>query len=259
MAFEDISLDIDGSVATITVRRPQKLNAMRNGTADEMRAALTQAEEDSGVRVVVVTGEGRAFGAGYDLSTVEPSQTQEAHLLENVIDVHFNPLIRALRTSRLPVIAAVNGPCAGVSVGVALSCDIVLAASSAYFYEPFAGIALVPDGGNTFFLPQIAGRMRATAAMLLGERISAEEALSWGLVWEVHEDDELMSAVENVAERIARLSPQAVSATKRLVGAACDKDLNPQLELERDLQAVLGREPDMREAVAAFVAGAGRS
>ncbi|WP_136660072.1 enoyl-CoA hydratase-related protein [Nitratireductor sp. XY-223] len=252
MTFEDISLDIDGAVATITVRRPDKLNALLNRTADELCAVLSQLEDNPEIRVALLTGEGRAFGAGYDLSTVGEAGSRE---LDRVIENHFNPLIRALRSSRLPIIAAVNGPCAGVSVGIALACDIVMAADTAYFYEPFAGIALVPDGGNTFFLPKIAGRMRATAAMLLGERISADEALSWGLVWEVHDAGSLMKAARNAAERIAGLSPNAVAATKRLVSAASEKDLHAQLDLERDVQGDLGRSPEMHEAISTFLGG----
>ncbi len=253
MTFEDISLDVEAGVATITVRRPDKLNAMLDRTADEMREALTQIEEAPVVRAVILTGEGRAFGAGYDLSTVENGAAPN---LDAVIETHFNPLVRSLRTSRLPIIAAVNGPCAGVSVGIALACDIVLAADTAYFYEPFAGIALVPDGGNTFFLPRFAGRIRSTAAMLLGERISAQDARSWGLVWEVHEADRLMGAARQAADRIAKLSPPAVEKTKQLIAAACEKGLDAQLDMERDIQGELGGNPDMRAAIDAFIGSA---
>jgi 2-(1,2-epoxy-1,2-dihydrophenyl)acetyl-CoA isomerase len=168
------------------------------------------------------------------------------------LERHFNPVIRRIRHSRLPIIAYVNGACAGASVGLALSCDIVVAASSAYFYEPFVGIALVPDAGNTLFLPRMAGRVRASAAMLLGDRISAEEALSWGLVWRVYDDGKAPGEVEAIAARLAERSPLALSSTKRLIREASERDLGVQLDLERDLQGEAGRSPDLKAAVAAF-------
>ncbi len=249
--FEDISVARDGAIVTITVKRAEKLNAMRNETAGELRAALAAAEADADIRVVVLTGEGRAFGAGYDLSTVDPKATPA---LDTVLDVHFNPLIRAMRASRLPIISAVNGPCAGASVGVALAGDIVIAARSAYFYEPFVGIALVPDAGNTLFMPRLAGRIRAMPAMLLGDRISAEEAQTWGLVWRVVDGAELAAETEALAQRLAERSASAIAATKRLVTAASDAGLDDHLDLERDLQGAAGRSPDMKAAIAAFFA-----
>jgi 2-(1,2-epoxy-1,2-dihydrophenyl)acetyl-CoA isomerase len=256
-AYEDISLEIDGAVARVTLRRSDRLNAMRDRTADELHAALATAEADAAVRAVILTGEGRAFGAGYDLSTIDPSQTPA---LDRVLEEHFNPLVRAMRTSRLPIVCAVNGPCAGASVGIALSGDIVIAARSAYFYEPFVGIALVPDAGNTLFLTRLAGRVRASAAMLLGERIAAEEAREWGLVWRVYDDAALMDEAGRIAARLAALSPGAVAATKRLITGAAEADLDARLDLERDSQGEAGRSPEMKQAIAEFFArrGTGR-
>jgi 2-(1,2-epoxy-1,2-dihydrophenyl)acetyl-CoA isomerase len=250
-AFEDVSLAIEGAVARITVTRAGRLNAMRDQTADEVRAALARVEADTAVRAVVLTGEGRAFGAGYDLSTIQPGQTPR---LDQTIEVHFNPLIRAMRASRLPIVAAVNGPCAGASVGIALAADIVMAGRSTYFYEPFVGIALVPDAGNTLFLTRIAGRIRAMPAMLLGDRITAEEAKDWGLVWRVVEDDALLAEAQAIALRLAGLAASAVSATKRLISEAADPDLDARLDRERDLQGEAGRSREMQEAIAAFLA-----
>ena len=173
MSSDCVLLERQGPVSYVTLNRPDKLNAMRNESADEMRAALAELEGNEAVRAVIVTGAGRAFGAGYDLSTVDLSEGCD---LRSVLEDYFNPLIRAVRRSRLIVISAVNGACAGVSVGLAFSADIVLAAETAFFYEPFAGIALVPDGGNTLFIPRCAGRTRALSMMLLGERIGAAQA-----------------------------------------------------------------------------------
>lgn len=252
MTYKDISVATDGSVATILINRPDKLNAMRNQTADELVAAIGILEKDDAVKAVILTGAGRAFGAGYDLSTVDIENDCD---LSAVLEDHFNPLVRAIRRSRLLFISAVNGPCAGVSVGIALACDIVLAANSAYFYQPFAQIALVPDGGNTFFYPIIAGRVRAMAAMLLGEKVRAEDARDWGLVWKVHEADQLSEAALEMAKRIGRLSPLAIQRTKQLVNAATEDALEVQLDLERDIQGELGGSPDMVAAVTRFVDG----
>ena len=254
--YEDISSERDGAILRITVQRPTRLNAYRDQTGDELTVAFRRAEDDPSVRVVILTGAGRAFGAGYDLSTVEPDAMPE---LDRVLEDHFNPLIRHMRASRMPIVSMVNGPCAGASVGVALAGDIIVAARSAYFYEPFVGIALVPDAGNTLFLPRLAGRVRAAPAMLLGDRISAEEAMSWGLVWRVFDDAELATETDTIARRLAQQSPAAVAATKRLIGASSDFDIDAHLDLERDLQGIAGRSPEMKAAVAAFFAARRRA
>lgn len=251
-AFEDITYAVADGVARITVNRPDRLNAYRNQTADELKAAIDQAGADASVRVALMTGEGRAFGAGYDLSTVQP---QETPALDDVLERHFNPLIQAMRASRLPIVAAVNGPCAGAAVGVALAADIVLAARSAYFYQPFVGIALVPDAGNTLFLSRMLGRVRASGMMLLGDRIDARRALEWGLVWEVADDAALAARASEVCGKLSGLDADAIAATKRLIAAAADFALGPQLKLERDLQGVAGRTPAMKQRIAAFFAG----
>jgi 2-(1,2-epoxy-1,2-dihydrophenyl)acetyl-CoA isomerase len=257
-SYEDISLTLDRHVARIQVERPGKLNAYRNETADEMLDALRRAEDNEDIRVAITSGAGRAFGAGYDLSSIRPDTRPD---LDVVLERHFNPLIRQMRRSRLPIISQVGGPCAGAAVGVALAGDIVIAARSAYFYEPFVGIALVPDAGNTLFLPRAAGRFRSAPMMLLGDRLSAAEALSWGLVWRVFEDEELPGEADRIASALAERSPAAVAATKRLVAAASDFQIDAHLDLERNLQGVAGRSEETKEAVAKFFASrqAGRA
>jgi 2-(1,2-epoxy-1,2-dihydrophenyl)acetyl-CoA isomerase len=252
--YEDISARRDGAILRVTVERPARLNAYRDRTADELRDAFVRAEDDAEIRVVILGGAGRAFGAGYDLSTVAPDATPA---LDQVLEKHFNPLVRQMRRSRLPIVVAVNGPCAGAAVGVALAGDIVLAARSAYFYEPFVGIALVPDAGNTLFAPRAIGRLRAAPMMLLGDRIGAEEALSWGLVWRVCDDAALAAAADAIAARLAARAPAAIAGTKRLLAAACDFGLEGQLDLERDLQGAAGRTPEMKQAMGEFFARRG--
>ena len=254
--YSDVSYRQDGAVVRITVERPDRLNAYRDQTADELFDAFRRADADPRVRAVILTGAGRAFGAGYDLSTIEPGVTPQ---LDRVLEVHFNPLIRFMRATRMPIVCQVNGPCAGASVGVALAGDIVIAARSAYFYEPFVGIALVPDAGNTLFLPRLAGRVRAAPAMLLGDRISAEEALSWGLVWRVFDDDALAREADAIALRLTERAPSAIAATKRLIGASTDAGIEDHLGLERDLQGTAGRSPEMKAEIAAFFAKRQRS
>jgi 2-(1,2-epoxy-1,2-dihydrophenyl)acetyl-CoA isomerase len=247
--FTDISYVVSGAVARIAVTRPDKLNAYRNETADELRTALGQA--DAAIKVVIMTGEGRAFGAGYDLSTVKPDKTPR---LDEVLERHFNPLVLQMRQSRLPIVTAINGPCPGAAVGIALAGDIVMAARTAYFYEPFVGTALVPDAGNTLFLSRTLGRVRASGMMLLGDRISAEQACDWGLVWRVCDPEELGAEAGRVAAKLASLAPAAVAATKRLIGAASEHGLEDQLAFERDLQGQAGRSPEMMAAIQSFFA-----
>lgn len=247
----DVLYEQAGGVVRLTINRPARLNAYRNATVDTLRAALARAEADEGVRCVVLTGAGRAFGAGYDLSSIDPTAVPA---LDHVLETHFNPLVRQMRRSRLPIVAMVNGPCAGAAVGIALAADIVVAGESAYFYQPFAGLALVPDAGNTAFLTALAGRGRAAGMMLLGDRIPAREAVAFGLVWRVVTDAALGEETRILAERLAALDPAAASAIKRLVHAACDGLLDAQLDLERDLQGELGRRPQMQAAIAAFFA-----
>ncbi len=247
--YEDISVSLEAGVTRITVERAARLNAYRDQTADELLDAFRQAEENPEARVIVLKGAGRAFGAGYDLSTIVPDATPE---LDRVLDRHFNPLIRRMRSCRLPIVSQVNGPCAGAAVGVALAGDIVVAARSAYFYEPFVGIALVPDAGNTMFLTQLIGRARAGPMMMLGDRISAETAESWGLIWRAFADSELPARTDEIAATLASRAPAALAATKRLIASAADRQLDAQLDLERDLQGEAGRTPEMKRAIAAF-------
>lgn len=247
--FADVNYSVSEGVARLAVNRPDKLNAYRDRTADELRAALAKAEADTSVGAVLLIGEGRAFGAGYDLSTIDPHATPA---LDEVLEVHFNPLVEAMRRSPLPIVAAVNGPCAGAAVGIALAADIVVAGRSTYFYEPFVGIALVPDAGNTLFLSRMLGRVRASGMMLLGDRIPADRALDWGLVWEVVEDESLARRAGEICTRLARLDRGAVSATKKLIANAADFGAEEQLALERDLQGAAGRTPAMKERIAAF-------
>lgn len=249
--YSDITCEFVGAVARLTVNRPDKLNAYRNETADELREAIENCIAGGDVRAILLTGTGRAFGAGYDLSTIDPAVIPA---LDQVLERHFNPLIRTMRASPIPIIAAVNGPCAGAAVGVALAADIVIAARSAYFYEPFVGIALVPDAGNTLFLTRMLGRGRAAGMMMLGDRITADRALAWGLVWEVVDDGALAESAMAACRKLADLDSSALAGTKRLITEAGDGGLDALLDFERDLQGEAGRTPAMKAKITAFFA-----
>lgn len=249
-AFAEIAFERADGIARLTLNRPDKLNAFTLRMADELSAALAEAEADETVRVVLLQGAGRAFGAGFDLSIVEGMETPA---LGAVLEDHFNPLIRAMRASRLPIVACLQGACAGAAVGVALAADLVIAGRSTFFYEPFVGIALVPDAGNTLFLPRLVGRIRAAGMAFLGERIPAEEAAAWGLVWRVVDDAALAAEGAAVAAKLAARPAGALAATKRLLTLAADGGLDAQLDLERDLQDERGRSAECAEAVSAFL------
>lgn len=249
--FEDLLFSISDGIAHISMNRPHRLNAYRNQTADELRCALAAAEADASARVVLLTGEGRAFGSGYDLSSVDTGQPPD---LDVIIENHFNPLIRKMRQSQLPIVTAINGPCAGAAVGVALAGDIVIAGRSAYLLEPFGAIALAPDAGNSLFVPRIVGRVRAAGMMMLGDRVPAEKALQWGLLWDVVDDDQLRSSAEAICRRLITFDAGALACTKHLIEQAAEFGGNEQLDLERDIQGDLGRQPALRQKIADFFA-----
>jgi 2-(1,2-epoxy-1,2-dihydrophenyl)acetyl-CoA isomerase len=234
----------------ITLNRPQRLNAFVGSMHDALRAALIEAERDQACRAVLITGAGRGFCAGQDLS--ERRTTDQPLDLGAALDALYNPLIRRLRALPRPIVCAVNGPAAGAGVSVALACDIVLAARSASFTQAFAKIGLAPDAGGSFFLTQLIGPARARGLAMLAEPLSAERAESWGLIWKAIEDEKLMEEAHGLCERLARGSPAALAAIKRSLNAATTNDLDRQLDFERDLQRQLGRAGDYREGVTAF-------
>ena len=252
MAYEAIGLDIDAAsrVATITLNRPDKLNSFTRAMHQELNAALNEVET-SGARALVLTGAGRGFCAGQDLADLDFTPGAMTDLGE-LIDLHFNPLIRRLQALPLPVIAAVNGTAAGAGANLALACDIVLAARSASFIQAFVKIGLVPDSGGTWLLPRRVGEARALGLALTGEKLSAEKAEAWGIVWRVVDDAELPQAAAQLAAQLAQQPARAVIAIKQAIRAGANKTFDQQLDLERDLQRELGASPDYIEGVAAF-------
>lgn len=249
MAYEHIRLELGADlVATIVIDRPDRLNALSGQTVDELRAAVEEVGR-SGARCLLLTGEGRGFSSGADLAGGGGLPDDVGASLEK----HFNPLIEAVFALEIPVVAAVNGPCAGAGCSLALAADIVVAARSAYFLQAFVNIGLIPDAGATWLLPRLAGRARAMEMMLLGERVSADKALEWGLISRVVEDEALESEAMALATRLARGPTVALGLIRKLAREGGDLPLSQALAAERVAQREAGETQDFRGAVMAFL------
>jgi len=243
-------------VLTLTLNRPQRLNAMNNALIEAMNRELARAKDDPAIRAVLLTGTGRGFCAGADLSgggTVDSAAKEPPDLGANM-DRIFNPMIRAMRALPKPIVGAINGVAAGGGANFALACDIVLAARSARFDQAFVRISLIPDLGGTWFLPHLAGDARARALAMLGTSLTAEEAERTGMVWQVVDDAALMEEAGKLARRLAAGPTLSYAAIKQAIDAAATNTLDQQLDLERDSQKRLGRSADNKEGVAAFLA-----
>jgi 2-(1,2-epoxy-1,2-dihydrophenyl)acetyl-CoA isomerase len=249
MAYEHIRVELSpAAVATITIARPEKLNALAAQTVDELRAAVEEAP-GRGARCMLLTGQGRGFSSGADLVSGGglPEDAGEA------LQKHFNPLVEALFALPIPMVAAVNGPAAGAGCSLALAADIVLAARSAYFLQAFINIGLIPDAGATWLLPRLAGRARAMEMMMLGERIPAEKAAEWGLISRVVDDEFLAEEAVVLATNLARGPTIALGLIRRLARSAEQLSLSDALAAERVAQRDAGRTDDFKAAVMAFV------
>ncbi len=247
MSYDHILLEEADGVATITINRPAVLNALSQQTLTELIEAVDRVRDEGSARALLMTGAGRAFCSGADLS-----QQLDPNDMGAGLEAGFNPLLERLFALPIPFVTAVNGVAAGGGCGYALAGDIVLAARSAYFLQPFAGIGLVPDVGATWLLPRLVGRARATAMMMLGERISAEQAEQWGLIWKAVDDDQLMVDAGAVARRLASGPTIALGLTRKAIADASTLSLTEALARERVDQRTAGRTVDHAEGVAAF-------
>jgi 2-(1,2-epoxy-1,2-dihydrophenyl)acetyl-CoA isomerase len=248
-----ILLDVAEGVATVTLNRPDKLNAINERMHAELAAALDRIEADPAVRALLLTGAGRAFSAGQDLGDRVMGEGDAPPDLGETLDRLYNPLIRRLRQLELPVIAAVNGVAAGAGANLALACDLVLAARSARFIQAFSRLGLVPDSGGTYVLPRLVGPARAMGLTLLAEPLPAEQAAAWGLIWQVIDDDRLLDEATALARKLATQPTKGLGLIKRALNASAANTLGEQLDLERDLQREAGRTEDYREGVRAFL------
>jgi len=254
MAYQSILFSIDRGIARLTLNRPDRLNSFTDAMHAEVRDALAQVRADASVRVLLLTGAGRGFCAGQDLSDRAVAPGAEAVDIGASIERNYKPLVLSLRALPMPVVCAVNGVAAGAGANIALACDIVIAAKSASFIQAFAKIGLLPDAGGTFFLPRLIGSARAMGLALLGEKLSAEQAAEWGLIWKCVDDAELTTTVDAILAHFASAPTRGLAATKRALQQAAGNTLEAQLDIERDQQRELGRSDDYREGVAAFAA-----
>ena len=248
--YASLRYELAGGAAMITFDRPDKLNAFTTPMLGEFNAALDEAERD-GARVLLLTGAGRAFCSGSDLeemSGIPPEKRDMGARLEAL----FNPLLQRLADFPVPIVAAVNGVAAGSGFGIALAADIVIAAKSAFFLVPFTRIGLVPDVGITWNLPRAVGKARAAGMMLLAERVPAEKAEAWGLIWQAVDDEALAETAGAIVRQLAEGPTVAFAHTRRAIHAALQSDLSDTLALERRNQQVSGATEDHREGLAAF-------
>jgi 2-(1,2-epoxy-1,2-dihydrophenyl)acetyl-CoA isomerase len=235
----------------VIFNRPDRLNALTSEMGAALLASLDEAARDPDCRAILITGSGRGFCAGQDLTEVTPTADGPPNL-KPLLD-GYNAVIRKLHAIEMPVVCAVNGIAAGAGANLALACDIVLAGKSASFLQAFARIGLIPDVGGTWVLPRLAGAARARALAILAEPLSAERAADWGLIWQVVDDDKLMGEAHALAARLAKQATIGIALTKRALDAAETNTLDQQLDLERDLQDEAAHTPDYAEGVRAFL------
>ena len=247
-------IESEGGVRTITLNRPDVLNAFNDALLAALSKAVRDAEKDEGVRCVVITGAGRAFSSGQDLSDLKDRYQRDEPLdFGRHLRTNYNPIITRIRTMEKPVIASVNGVAAGAGCSLALACDLRIAAESASFIHAFINVGLIPDSGATFILPRLVGTARSMELAFTGRKVKASEALQIGLVNQVVSDDTLSAATMELAHRIAGLPARGIGLTKRAINAAASADLATQLEYEAMLQTTAGQTHDHREGVMAFI------
>jgi len=250
--MEPVLVSLEAGVLRVTLNRPEKLNAFNPDLHKGLADAMTRAESEAAARCVLITGAGRGFCAGADLTQRDMKSTAPIDLGAG-LDAWYNPLVKRMRALPKPIVCAVNGVAAGAGANFALACDLVLAARSASFIQAFVKIGLVPDCGGSYFLPRLAGTQRAMALAMTGDRLSAEDAEHWGLIWKCVDDAELGKEAEKLALQLASGPTRSLGLIKKAIYSSAGNDLATQLDLERDLQREIGKGSDYREGVAAFL------
>jgi len=256
MSEPTVLFELRGSVALVTLNRPQALNSFTRQMHEELRAALDRIAGDKTIRAAVLTGAGRGFCAGADLAEFDvspgPNRVERADP-GPVIEKLFNPTVRKLLELRVPTIAAVNGVAAGAGASLAMTCDLAVAAPAAVFVQAFSKIGLIPDAGGSWFLVKKLGLARAMGCAMLGDKVSAQDAKEWGMIWDVApEGQDCVDAALALAQRLAVMPTRALVATRALLRGAATRDLDAQLDAERDMQSALGATHDYLEGVMAF-------
>ena len=252
MSYQNILFDVRDGIARLTLNRPDRLNSFNVAMHGEVREVLAGLQTGSQARVLVITGAGRGFCAGQDLGDRAVAPGGAAADLGESIEKYYKPLIMTLRNLPIPVICAVNGVAAGAGANIALACDLVIATRSASFIQAFCKLGLVPDSGGTWFLPRLVGTARAMGLALLGDKLSAEQAAQWGLIWRCVEDAEFAGVVDALARQLAAAPTKGLARTRQAIHESWDRSLEAQLDIERDYQRELGHTADYAEGVAAF-------
>jgi 2-(1,2-epoxy-1,2-dihydrophenyl)acetyl-CoA isomerase len=245
-----IKTETEGSVLKITLNRPDKFNSFNREMAEQLQAALDTAITDAGIRAVYITGEGKAFCAGQDLSE---AMDKSGPGIERIVREHYNPIILRIRNLEKPVVCAVNGVAAGAGANIALACDVVIAGSSVSFIQAFSKIGLIPDSGGTFFLPRLIGFGKASALMMLGDKVSAADAERMGMIYKVSEDANLQSEGLAIAKTLADMPTRGIGLTKKLLNQSMNNSLSDQLAYEADMQVHAALTFDYNEGVNAFL------
>lgn len=251
MSSNSIELNIENKVAYIKLNRPDVFNSFNREMALSLQNVLDNCANDENVRAIVLTGNGKAFCAGQDLKEVTSPELNPG--FRKILEEHYNPIIQKIRSIEKPIIAAVNGVAAGAGANIALACDIVVASELASFIQAFSKIGLIPDSGGTFFLPRLIGFQKASALMMLGDKVSALEALNMGMIYKIFPVGIFDEEVKSLAENLAQMPTKAIGLTKRLLNQSMTNNLEQQLALESDLQIEASSSYDYNEGVTAFV------
>jgi len=252
MGFQHVLFEVRDGVARLTLNRPDRLNSFNDAMHAEVREALAALRADASVRVMLLTGAGRGFCAGQDLGDRAVAPGGAAVDLGASIERNYRPLVLALQSLSVPTVCAVNGVAAGAGANIALSCDLVIATRSANFIQSFSKLGLVPDSGGTWLLPRLIGNARAMGLALLADKLSAEQAAQWGLIWRCVEDAEFKQTVDSLAQQLAIAPTRGLARTKQAIYESWGRSFEQALDTERDFQRELGRSQDYAEGVAAF-------
>lgn len=248
---KSITTKIENKIATLTLNRPEVFNSFNREMALLLQNELDACEKNPEVRAIVITGSGKAFCAGQDLKEVTSPELNPG--FKKILEEHYNPIITRIRTIEKPIIAAVNGVAAGAGANIALSCDVVIASENASFIQAFSKIGLIPDSAGTFFLPRLIGFQKASALMMLGDKVSAEEAATLGMVYKVIPSENFSEEINKIAVTLANMPTKALGLSKRLLNESMNNNLDSQLQMESKLQIESAQSEDYAEGVDAFV------
>ncbi|MFT3932196.1 MAG: enoyl-CoA hydratase-related protein [Chitinophagaceae bacterium] len=248
--METILFEVKENIAFITINRPEKFNALNSETILLLQSKLDVCSSDDNIRAVYLTGTGKAFCAGQDLAEVT---SPNAPGFDKMLSVYYNPLVSRIRNLQKPVVCAVNGVAAGAGANIALCCDIVVATASASFVQAFSKIGLIPDSGGTFVLPRLIGFQKASALMMLGDKVSATEAEQYGMIYKVFPDDQFVAASQKIVTTLAALPTKALAYTKQALNESLTNSFEEQLQTEDRLQYAAANTKDFKEGIAAFL------